>query len=59
MTRVAVASLVIIGLAACSGRPDSTPLPTRQTAIDPVMKKLDAAAQQEQKRREELEQAVK
>ncbi|MGE5338825.1 MAG: hypothetical protein ACM3PU_13430 [Gemmatimonadota bacterium] len=59
MTRVAVASLVIIGLAACSGRQDSTPLPTRQTAIDPVMKKLDAAAQQEQKRREELEQAVK
>ncbi len=59
MTRAAVASLVIIGLAACTGRPESTPLPTRQTAIDPVMKKLDAAAQQEQKRREEMEQAVK
>ena len=59
MIRAAVALLVIIGLAACSGRPDSTPLPTRQTAIDPVMKKLDAAAQQEQRRREEMEQAVK
>jgi hypothetical protein len=43
----------------CTGRPDSTPLPTRQTTIDPVMKKLEAAGQQEQKRREEMEEAAK
>jgi hypothetical protein len=46
-------------LAACSPQRDSTPLPTRQTTIDPVMKKLDAAAAQEQKRREEMEAAAK
>ena len=46
-------------LAACSPQRDSTPLPTRGTAIDPVMRKLDAAAQQEQKRREDMEAATK
>lgn len=50
---------VVALFGACSGRPDSTPLPTRQTTIEPVMKKLDAAAEQEQKRREEMEEAAK
>jgi hypothetical protein len=37
----------------------STPLPTRQTTIDPVTKKLDAAAQDTERRRQEVDQAVK
>lgn len=50
---------LLVLLAACSPQRDSTPLPTRQTTIDPVMKKLDAAAEQEQKRREDMEAAAK
>lgn len=50
---------LLVLLVACSPQRDSTPLPTRQTTIDPVMKKLDAAAEQEQKRREEMEAATK
>ena len=52
-----LALLVTIG--ACSPQRDSTPLPTKQTAIDPVAKKLDAAAEQAQKRRDEMEAAAK
>jgi hypothetical protein len=59
MNPAIVALLLIFSLVACTGRPDSTPLPTKQTAIDPVLKKLDAAAQQEQKRREEMDAATK
>jgi hypothetical protein len=51
--------LLCILLAACSPQRETTPLPTKQTTIDPVTKKLDAAAEQEQKRREELEAAAK
>ncbi len=51
--------LIALALAGCSPQRDSTPLPTKQTTIDPVMKKLDAAGQQEQKRREEMEAATK
>lgn len=52
-------ALLVLLLAACSPQRDATPLPTRQTTIDPVMKKLDAAAEQEQKRREDMEAAAK
>lgn len=52
-----VALLAIVLLTACSPQRDSTPLPTRQTTIDPVLKKLDAAAEQEQKRREQMDDA--
>ncbi len=34
-------------------------MPTKQTTIDPVINKLDAAAEREQKRREEMEAAAK
>lgn len=54
----AALALVVL-LAACSPQRDSTPLPTQQTTIDPVTKKLDAAAEQAQKRREEMESASK
>ena len=49
--------IVLVG--ACSPQRDSTPLPTRQTTIDPVIKKLDAAAEQAEKRREEMDAASK
>jgi hypothetical protein len=49
--------VVLVG--ACSPQRDSTPMPTRQTTIDPVIKKLDAAAEQAEKRREELDAASK
>jgi hypothetical protein len=51
--------LLILLAAACSPQRDSTTLPTEQTMIDPVTKKLDAAAEQAQKRREEMEAAAK
>lgn len=37
----------------------ATPLPTRQTTIDPVNKKLDAAAQDAERRRQDLDNAAK
>ena len=54
-----VPPLLCILLAACSPQRETTPLPTKQTMIDPVAKKLDAAAEQAQKRREEMEAAAK
>jgi hypothetical protein len=56
---IGAALALLVTIAACSPQRDSTPLPTRQTAIDPVVKKLDAAGEQEQKRREEMEAAAK
>jgi hypothetical protein len=50
--------LLILLAAACSPQRDSTPLPTKQTTIDPVTKKLDAAAAQAQNRREEMDAAT-
>jgi hypothetical protein len=46
-------------LSACTPRdePASTPLPTRQTTIDPVNKKLDAAQQEADKRRADADRA--
>jgi hypothetical protein len=66
-------ALVLFSLAACrptsspvapsdrSARdtPTSTPLPTRQTSIDPVIKKLDAAQQETERRRSEADQVGK
>lgn len=57
--KLAALLVPLIGLGACGGRPDATPLPTRQTTIEPVMKKLDAAARQEQQRREEMDDAAR
>jgi hypothetical protein len=54
----AVAAL-LVSLAACSPQRDATPLPTKQTAIDPVTKKLEAAGEQAGKRREDMEAAAK
>ena len=48
---------------ACNSReatePAKTPLPTRQTTIDPVNKKLDTARENAERRRSEGDEAVK
>lgn len=51
-----------LALAACSGADRAGvpgPLPTRQTTIDPVNSKLDAAAQDAERRRQDLDNATK
>jgi hypothetical protein len=40
-------------------RPATTPLPTRETTIDPVTRKLDAAQLEAERRRSEIDQAGK
>jgi hypothetical protein len=54
-----MAAACLLALPACGPREEaaSTPLPTRQTTIDPVNKKLDAAQQDAEKRRAEVERA--
>jgi hypothetical protein len=52
----------MVALTACTRadrEPASTPLPTRQTTIDPVNAKLDAAAQDADKRRKDIDDAAK
>ena len=39
--------------------PAGTPLPTRQTTIDPVNSKLDAAAQDTERRRQDIDNAAR
>jgi hypothetical protein len=59
--RIVCISGVALLLVACSpGDRDTrtTPLPTKQ-AIDSVSKKLDAAAQDTERRRQEIDQAAK
>jgi hypothetical protein len=55
----ALVCLALVG--GCAPRADepSTPLPTRQTTIDPVNKKLDAAQQDAERRRAEIDSAGK
>ena len=59
MKPIRALAVFVVLAAGCSPQRDGTPLPTKQTAIDPVTSKLDAAAGQEQKRREEMEAAAK
>jgi len=63
----AVASFVAFSFAAfvgaCGGRnetePVKTPLPTRQTTIDPVNKKLDTAREDAERRRQQVDDAAR
>jgi hypothetical protein len=55
----AVAALLVIGCAPRNEEPASTPLPTRQTTIDPVNKKLEAAQQDNERRRAEVDSAAR
>lgn len=51
-----------VALAACTGRDNEspkTPLPTRQTTIDPVTKKLDTAREEAERRRQQVDDASK
>ncbi len=53
-----MAVLLALGGMGCAPRekePAATPLPTRQTTIDPVAKKLEAAQQDAERRRNEAE----
>ena len=65
MRALAILGLSTLGTAAVSGcspskdEPAATPLPTRQTTIDPVIQKLDAAQQEAERRRAEVESASK
>lgn len=62
---LAILALSALGTAAASGcspskdEPATTPLPTRQTTIDPVTQKLDAAQKEAERRRAEIESAGK
>jgi hypothetical protein len=62
---LAILALSTLATAAASGcspskdEPAATPLPTRQTTIDPVIQKLDAAQQEAERRRAEIESAGK
>jgi hypothetical protein len=63
MHRMATAVLVLaLGHAGCSRPPEEsakTPLPTRQTTIDPVKQKLDAAAKDAERRRQDIDNSAK
>jgi hypothetical protein len=54
----AMAVLLAFGGMGCAPRenePAATPLPTRQTTIDPLTKQLEAAHQDTERRRDEAE----
>lgn len=68
-----VGLIALLALVACTGRDSSeparsetsrsetsnTPLPTRQTTIDPVTKKLDTAREDAERRRQQVDDASK
>lgn len=41
------------------GEPERTSLPTRQTAIDPVVKKVDTAREDAERRRQQTDDAAR
>ena len=53
------AALALIGCTRADKGSTATPLPTRQTTIDPVNARLDAAAQDGDKRRKDIDDAAK
>ena len=61
--RIAAVMIAVAALIGCKGResvePASTPLPTRQTTIDPVNKKLDTAREDAERRRAQVDAAAK
>jgi hypothetical protein len=60
---IAIASLVGWSFVGRTGRDTGeaakTPLPTRQTTIDPVTKKLDTAREEAERRRQQADEAYK
>jgi len=61
--RIPTTLVVVAFVVACGGRneaePAKTPLPTRQTTIDPVNKKLDTAREDAERRRQQVDDAAK
>jgi ABC-type uncharacterized transport system auxiliary subunit len=59
LLRLLPLAALALPLAACSPRdePATTPLPTRQTTIDPAQSKLDAAQKDAEKRRADADRA--
>jgi len=53
------ASLALSGCTRAERDNARTPLPTKQTTIDPVNAKLDAASRETEKRREDIDNAAK
>ena len=53
------AALALAGCSAADRSDTPGPLPTRQTTIDPVNSRLDAAAQDAERRRQNLDNATK
>ena len=58
-----LALLAVAAFVACNSRDNNesakTPLPTRQTTLDPVTKKLDAAREDAERRRQQTDDAYK
>jgi hypothetical protein len=56
-----LAFVMAVAFTGCAPREEtaSTPLPTRQTTVDPVLKKLDAVQQEAERRRAEADGAGK
>jgi len=61
--RIALVLVTTAAVIACNSReasePPKTPLPTRQTTIDPVTKKLDTAREDAERRRQQADDAYK
>jgi hypothetical protein len=53
------AALALVACTRSSPEPAPTPLPTRQTTIDPVNAKLDAAAHETDRRHQDIDNAAK
>ena len=53
------AAFALLACTRADREPVRTPLPTRQTTIDPVNSKLDAAAQDTERRRQDIDSAAK
>jgi hypothetical protein len=56
---VLIAAVALIACTREASEPPKTPLPTRQTTIDPVTKKLDTAREDAERRRQQADDAYK
>jgi hypothetical protein len=56
---VLIAAVVLAACTREASEPPKTPLPTRQTTIDPVTKKLDTAREDAERRRQQADDPYK